>query len=259
MSATTPESTENDNGSRRTAGALVNATLALLLLASATASAQTHPTDGRPPEARDPKLFSDEGVPVPGDAAPPLKLRTLDGNKEVNLASFRGKKPVVLVFTSYTCPPFRRQSPDLEAMYRGYKDRVEFFLVYVREIHPSDGWQLPANETDNVLIKQPQTRDERAKAARSCRTGLKLTMPFLMDGIDDAAQKAWHAYPGREWLIGEDGRIVYRGARAPNLNVKTLRGHLQKHLRERGISDVPTPQAKLAPAATERVVGRKDE
>jgi hypothetical protein len=37
-----------------------------------------------------------------GDPAPDFKLPTLDKSSEVELASFRGQKPVVLVFGSYT-------------------------------------------------------------------------------------------------------------------------------------------------------------
>lgn len=37
-----------------------------------------------------------------GDAAPDFKLPLLDHSAEVQLSSFRGSKPVVLVFGSYT-------------------------------------------------------------------------------------------------------------------------------------------------------------
>lgn len=37
-----------------------------------------------------------------GDMAPDFKLKMNDGSKEVQLSSLRGKKPVVLVFGSYT-------------------------------------------------------------------------------------------------------------------------------------------------------------
>ena len=37
-----------------------------------------------------------------GDTAPDFKLKTKDGSGEVQLSSFRGKKPVVLVFGSVT-------------------------------------------------------------------------------------------------------------------------------------------------------------
>ena len=37
-----------------------------------------------------------------GDAAPDFKLKTKDGSREVQLSSFKGKKPVVLIFGSFT-------------------------------------------------------------------------------------------------------------------------------------------------------------
>ncbi len=37
-----------------------------------------------------------------GDPAPDFRLRTLDKTSEVSLSSFRGSKPVVLIFGSYT-------------------------------------------------------------------------------------------------------------------------------------------------------------
>ena len=37
-----------------------------------------------------------------GDAAADFKLKTTDGKSEVQLSSFKGKRPVVLVFGSYT-------------------------------------------------------------------------------------------------------------------------------------------------------------
>jgi hypothetical protein len=42
------------------------------------------------------------GVLHPGDAAPDFTLPTLDKSAQVELASFRGQKPVVLIFGSYT-------------------------------------------------------------------------------------------------------------------------------------------------------------
>ncbi len=43
-----------------------------------------------------------EGKLQPGDDAPNFKLKKLNADEEVELASFRGKRPVVLVFGSYT-------------------------------------------------------------------------------------------------------------------------------------------------------------
>ncbi len=43
-----------------------------------------------------------EGHVKAGDTAPDLSLETVDHKSRVQLSSFRGKKPVVLVFGSYT-------------------------------------------------------------------------------------------------------------------------------------------------------------
>ena len=37
-----------------------------------------------------------------GDAAPDFRLPLLDGSSSVELSSFRGNRPVVLIFGSYT-------------------------------------------------------------------------------------------------------------------------------------------------------------
>jgi len=49
-----------------------------------------------------PERMRNDGAPKVGEDAPPLKLKTLEGKKQVDLASFAGKKPVVLLFGSYT-------------------------------------------------------------------------------------------------------------------------------------------------------------
>ena len=56
--------------------------------------AEVGPGRKRPPRV-------DKG-PKSGSAAPALKLASLDGKEEFDLASFQGKKPVVLFFGSYT-------------------------------------------------------------------------------------------------------------------------------------------------------------
>jgi len=42
------------------------------------------------------------GVVQPGDIAPDFRLPTLDHQSAVELSSFRGSRPVVLIFGSYT-------------------------------------------------------------------------------------------------------------------------------------------------------------
>ena len=49
----------------------------------------------------------------------------------------------------------------MEQLYSQYKDRVEFFVVYVQEAHPTDGWQTDSNLEEGILFCQHQSFQER--------------------------------------------------------------------------------------------------
>lgn len=52
---------------------------------------------------RRPGRQADDGASlVKGELAPDFKLKSLDGKSETKLSQFRGKKPVILFFGSYT-------------------------------------------------------------------------------------------------------------------------------------------------------------
>jgi hypothetical protein len=87
--------------------------------------------------------------------------------------------------------------------------------VYVAEAHPVDEWQLPANEEEGVLLAQHTTLDERIAAAREAAARLHLTMPVLVDGMDDAASRAFAAWPERLVVVDAEGVVVYPGAPGP--------------------------------------------
>ena len=57
--------------------------------------------------------------------------------------------------------------------------------------------------------------EERAEVAQVCMLRMNLEMPMLLDDMDDTAEKAYVAYPDRLYLIGTDGRVVYRSERGP--------------------------------------------
>ena len=44
----------------------------------------------------------DAGAPRIGDSAPDFELRDIQGEDPIRLSSFRGHKPVVLIFGSFT-------------------------------------------------------------------------------------------------------------------------------------------------------------
>ncbi len=56
-----------------------------------------------PERRRSRRSQPDDGTQLKvGQMAPTFKLKSLDGKEEMDLAAFKGKKPVVLFFGSYT-------------------------------------------------------------------------------------------------------------------------------------------------------------
>jgi hypothetical protein len=95
-------------------------------------------------------------------------------------------------------------------MKRRFGDRVQFLAVYVREAHPTDGWWMPGLD-----IAQPTTSSERAKVAVRCCSTLHVTMPMLVDGLDDLVGHMYSGMPDRLYIISREGRVVYKGGRGP--------------------------------------------
>ena len=97
----------------------------------------------------------------------------------------------------------------LEQIYNTYRDQVEFFVVYVQEAHPTDGWQTESNLTDNILFRQHQSYDEREEVAQTCSIDRHINLPILIEEMDNAIDEAYGAAPERLYLIGADGKVAY--------------------------------------------------
>ena len=104
----------------------------------------------------------------------------------------------------------------MERLYSRFKDRIEFFVVYVQEAHPTDGWQVESNIKDDVFYRQHQSLDEREEVAQSCAIGLHISIPILVEEMDNAIDEAYGAAPERLYLIGKDGRVAYHGGAGPH-------------------------------------------
>jgi len=100
-------------------------------------------------------------------------------------------------------------------LYRAYRDRAETVFVYVAEAHSTDGWQLPSNLEEDVLLAQHRTLEDRFAAARLGVERLRLTMPVLVDPIDDAVSEAFAAWPERIYVVRPDARLAYVGGPGP--------------------------------------------
>ncbi len=74
----------------------------ILALGSAQLPAQQDGDDSRRREGMRERMMRDDDAPKVGDVAPVFTIKSLDGKSETDLASFKGKKPVLLFFGSYT-------------------------------------------------------------------------------------------------------------------------------------------------------------
>jgi protein-disulfide isomerase len=112
---------------------------------------------------------------------------TKDAPKIASLKALRAKKPVVLIFGSVTCPPFRRALDGIDHVYRDFHDRAEFLFVYIREAHPDSVLSLVDDRRATTLMRIPQavTSKERTEAAVACGRTLNLNMPIAVDSIDN--------------------------------------------------------------------------
>jgi thiol-disulfide isomerase/thioredoxin len=147
------------------------ATLAAVVLAAITSTSQL-------------AAAQDTGIAV-GAAAPGAMVHTLDG-AQVNLASFIGKKPVVLEFWATWCPLCKKLEPSMQAARAKHGESVQFIGVTV-----------PQNQTP-----------ERAKdfVTKNAMTGM-----YLFD-TDGAAYKAYSApHTSYVVVIDKGGKVVYTG------------------------------------------------
>jgi hypothetical protein len=103
----------------------------------------------------------------------------------------------------------------LEELHDRYGDRVAFFVIYIKEAHPEDGWVLSENRAEGIALADPASGAERAEAAEACAARLEIRMPVLLDALDDEVARRYGGWPDRLYLIGRDGRIAFQGGEGP--------------------------------------------
>jgi hypothetical protein len=100
-------------------------------------------------------------------------------------------------------------------MHKRYGDRARFLTVYIKEAHPTDEWQMDSNETEEVCYPQPKSSEARIAIANDFVKRFKYDIPLLVDGIENAANAAYAAWPERLYVVDEQGRVAYKGGMGP--------------------------------------------
>ena len=87
--------------------------------------------------------------------------------------------------------------------------------MYIQEAHPTDLWQMASNIRDGVLFHSARTKEERTETASACVRNLGIRIPALLDGIDNQTERAYTGWPDRLYLIGQDGRVIFKSRPGP--------------------------------------------
>jgi cytochrome c biogenesis protein CcmG/thiol:disulfide interchange protein DsbE len=113
--------------------------------------------------------------------APAFDLRRLDGRGRIDLASLRGKTPIVLDFWASWCTPCIHESKRLEAARKRYGDRVTFIGVDTKDF---------------------------SEDARQWQRKHGITYPSVHDGGGDVLAE-WGGLPiPRIFFIARSGKVV---------------------------------------------------
>lgn len=144
----------------------------------------------------------------------------------------------------------------MEKMYARYKERVEFLGIYIREAHPTDGWRLSSNDRVGITIAQPRTIEERVGVAAQCSEALEVSMPLLVDHIDNSVEQTYSAFPDRLYLIDEQGKVAFKSGRGPyGFEPRELERTLVMMMLERDKLAPPEPEKSAEPEEKEEAAG----
>jgi Iodothyronine deiodinase len=107
-----------------------------------------------------------------------------------------------------------RQVDALEKLYQDNKDIVEFRIIYIKEAHAADG-DWPMDYAKELNITEHDDLPERCATAEKLLKDKSLTIPCVADGMDDAVNKAYHAWPDRIFVVRRDGLLAVAAGQGP--------------------------------------------
>lgn len=136
--------------------------------------------------------------PEPGERAPDFRASALSG-ETIRLSDFRGRKNVLLLFGSLTCPLTAASIRGINELYEQFRDEdIEFLFVYVREAHPGE------------LAPAHRSPAEKARAAKLLREAEALEMPILLDDLTGSIHRQYSKLPCPAFLIDRSGHVAFR-------------------------------------------------
>ena len=102
----------------------------------------------------------------------------------------------------------------MEQMYQHYKDIAEFRIVYIKEAHAVDSHRAVSYAIEEG-INQPKTYTDRCLIAEMLVQTGTLTIPMIIDTIDDRVNGLYQGLPSRVFLVRSDGILGVAAERGP--------------------------------------------
>jgi hypothetical protein len=167
----------------------------------------------QPAESKDD--FKDVGLSI-GQRAVNFTLKDTQG-AEFRLSQLLVEMPVVMIFGSFTCPPFRQRLIATEEIQTYYDGGVKFIIVYIVEAHPvgsvclytGEEWTTSAShDKGGNPLTQPATYQERVAQSTQMVRELGITIPVLIDEMDNPLWCTYGPAPNIAYLIDSDGKII---------------------------------------------------
>lgn len=155
-----------------------------------------------------------------GERMPNLTVVTDDGHRQP-LSQLWKERPVILLTGSVTCPVSRARIPEAAPLTREFGNQVSVAVLYTLEAHPSgdpspyrDGpeWQMPLNVQEGILRTQPHTLEERDQLADELKERLGLSLPVVLDEMNNRGWKTIGGGPNMAILIDRNGVVQAKQA-----------------------------------------------
>jgi len=117
-------------------------------------------------------------------------------------------------------------------LYKEYKEKAQFFMVYIREAHPVR--KAGDKSRHGPSITQHKTTGERAIAATECIQKLKISLPTLIDEMSKGFQAKYGGFQAGTNIIDIDGKIAFSSRGPWGAKPKEARKVLDKLLANGG-------------------------
>ena len=99
-------------------------------------------------------------------------------------------------------------------MYQRWKDEVNFLVVYIREAHP---FPRGSKKKGKTVIPEPLDLAEREEHGSFCVKDLALSIPMVLDGMDNKVGEAYAGWPDRIYVLDAKGTIRFVDIRDEDL------------------------------------------